>query len=289
LLRAEGRLAEAEPYWREALEKFRRTLGEEHPYTLVSIGNMGSLLREQGRLSEAEPFHSEALEKRRRTLGEEHPQTITSINNMGVLLRDQGRLAEAEPYLREALEKRRRTLGEEHPDTLVSIGNMGSLLRDQGRLAEAEPFAREALEKYRRTLGEEHPQTLASVSALARLRVAQGQSREALDLGAPYEPAARKTLTGGNAPRLADFLTSLGRMRVGVGYDAERFALAEANFLEAHTIYLEAKDRGPTHKDTLECMQALVDLYAAWHKAEPDKGYDAKAAEWQTKVEAARK
>jgi hypothetical protein len=24
--------------------------------------------------------------------------------------------------------------------------------------------------------------------------------------------------------------------------------------------------------------------YAAWHAAEPDKGYDAKAAQWQTKL-----
>jgi serine/threonine protein kinase/Tfp pilus assembly protein PilF len=288
LLRAEGRLAEAEPYWREALEKFRRTLGEEHPYTLVSIGNMGSLLREQGRLSEAEPFHSEALEKRRRTLGEEHPQTITSINNMGVLLRDQGRLAEAEPYLREALEKRRRTLGEEHPDTLVSIGNMGSLLRDQGRLAEAEPFHSEALEKRRRTLGEEHPDTLGSASLMVRLKLDQDQFREALDLVAPYEPAARKAFTGGNAPRLADFLTAFGRARAGVGFDAERFALAEANLLEAHPIYLAAKDRGPTHKDTLECVRALVDLYTAWNAAEPGKGYDARAAEWKSTLDAAK-
>jgi hypothetical protein len=119
---------------------------------------------------------------------------------------------------------------------------------------------------------------------MLRLRVAQSQRREALDLGAPYEPAVRKAFTGGNARRLADFLMSLGRARMGVGYDAERFALAEANFLEAHMIYLEAKDRGPTHKDTLECVQALVDLYAAWDTAEPGKGYDTKAAEWRGKL-----
>jgi hypothetical protein len=116
------------------------------------------------------------------------------------------------------------------------------------------------------------------------LRVAQSQSREALDLGAPYEPAARKVFAGGNAPRLADFLMLLGRARAGAGYDSERFKLAEANLLEAHAIYLEAQDRGPAHKDTLECVQVLVDLYAAWDKAEPGKGYDAKAAEWRGKL-----
>ena len=207
---------------------------------------------------------------------------------MGGLLRAEGRLAEAEPYWREALEKFRRTLGEEHPDTLVSIGNMGSLLRDQGRLAEAEPFHSEALEKRRRTLGEEHPETLGSASLMVRLKLDQDQFREALDLVAPYEPAARKAFTGGNAPRLADFLTAFGRARAGVGFDAERFALAEANLLEAHPIYLAAKDRGPTHKDTLECVRALVDLYTAWNAAEPGKGHDARAAEWKSTLDAAK-
>ena len=85
---------------------------------------------------------------------------------------------------------------------------------------------------------------------------------------------------------MAEFLTTLGRARVGLGYDAERFALAEANLLEAHPIYVAAKDRGPTNKATLGCVQAVVDLYTAWDAAEPGKGYDAKAAEWKLKLEA---
>jgi non-specific serine/threonine protein kinase/serine/threonine-protein kinase len=258
---------------------------KDDPTTDASLRQaLADLYQRIGRYDDAYPLQESALATRRRTLGEEHPDTLVSVNNMGVLLEAQGRLAEAEPLYREALEKSRRTLGEEHPETLGSVGNMGVLLQAQGRLAEAEPYLREALEKRRRTLGEEHPHTLASVSLMLRLRVAQSQSREALDLGAPYEPAARKAITGGNARRLADFLSPLGRARAGAGYDSERFKLAEANLLEAHAIYLEAKDRGPAHKDTLECAQALVDLYAAWDTAEPGKGYDAKAAEWRGKL-----
>ncbi|MBS0197004.1 MAG: serine/threonine protein kinase [Planctomycetes bacterium] len=288
LMEAQGKLAEAEPYYQEALEKSRRVLGEEHPVTLTAIGKMGSFLYVQGKLSEAEPYYREALEKRRRVLGEEHPDTLTSINNMGAVLQNQGKGAEAEPYYREALEKSRRVLGEEHLNTLMSIINMGALLQVQGRLAEAEPYFREALEKSRRVLGEENLNTLISACLMARLKLDQRKAREAFNLIAPYEPAARKQFTGGNARRLADFLTAYGRARVGVGFDGERFKLAEANLLEAHPIYLAAKGRGPTHKDTLECVHALVDLYAAWDEAEPGKGYDAKAAEWQVKLEAAK-
>jgi tetratricopeptide (TPR) repeat protein len=174
-------------------------------------------------------------------------------------------------------------LGEEHPDTLTSINNLGSLLRSQGNVAEAEPYVREALEKSRRVLGDEHPSTLGSIGSLGGLLRAQGKHQEAIDLLAPAEATARKKFIGGNARRLADFLTALGRARVGAGYDAERFTLAEANLLEAHPIYVAAKTHGPTHKDTLACVQALVDLYTAWDKAEPGKGFDAKAAEWKAK------
>ena len=137
-------------------------------------------------------------------------------------------------------------------------------------------------------LGEEHPDTLKSISNMGSLLQAQSKDREALDLAEPFEPAARKAFSSSNAPRLATFLTLLGRARVGVGYDRARFALAEANLLEAHAIFLAAKNRGPSHKDTLECVKALADLYTAWDKAEPGKGYAAKAAELKASLDAAK-
>lgn len=288
LLLVRGKLAEAESYLREDLEMSRRVLGEEHPDTLISSSIMGLLLRRQGKLDEAELYFRETLERRRRVLGEDHPDTLSSINSMGGLLIAQGKLAEVEPYFREALEKYRRVLGEEHPDTLNSISNMGGLLRAQDRLNEAEPYLREALEKRRRLLGEEHPQTLGAINSMGALLRAQGRHQDAIDLLLPVEPAARKAFSGGSTWRLADFFTSLGRARVALGYDAERYQLAESNLLEAHPIYLASASHGPTHKDALACVQALIDLYTAWHAAEPDKGYDSKATEWQAMLSAAK-
>ena len=74
-------------------------LGEEHPTTLISIDNMGSLLRDQGKLAEAEPYLREALEKFRRVLGKEHPDTLLSVSNLGTLFQAQGKSAEAESAL----------------------------------------------------------------------------------------------------------------------------------------------------------------------------------------------
>jgi tetratricopeptide (TPR) repeat protein len=59
LLRDQGRLDEAEPLWREAMERNRRTLGDDHFNTQVSISNLGVLLMAQGKTREAEPLFEE--------------------------------------------------------------------------------------------------------------------------------------------------------------------------------------------------------------------------------------
>ena len=179
-------------------------------------------------------------------------------------------------------------LGEEHPDTLASINNLVNLLNAQGEFTEAEPYVCDALEKERRVRGDEQPFTLDFAKAMGSLLQAECKHQEAIDLLDPVGPATRKAFTGDKAWRLADSLTVLSRAQVGVGFDAERFQTAESNLLEAHHIYLAVKDRGPPHKDTLACVQGLVDLYTAWYGAEPGKKYDAKAAEWRAKLDAAK-
>ncbi|MDY7109933.1 MAG: tetratricopeptide repeat protein [Planctomycetota bacterium] len=278
LLRSQGRLSEAEPYFREALEARRRILGDEHPDTLVSISNMGALLDSLGRLAEAEPYFREALEASRRILGDDHPNTLTSINNMGALLDSQSRLAEAEPYYREALEGRRRILGDEHPDTLGSINNMGFLLHSQGRLAEAEPYYREALEASRRILGDEHPNTLILIHNLAGLVRDQGDLVRAEALFAESVAGARGHLPETHLVRLLT-IGALGALRTQMGQYEE----AEPLLLESFTGF--ESTLGLEHKRTVGMARALVDLYDAWDEAEPDKGHDAKAAEWRAKLE----
>jgi eukaryotic-like serine/threonine-protein kinase len=276
----QNKLSEAEPYLREVVERKRRILGEDHPDTLRSISNFGSLLKAEGKLNEAEPFFREALDKARRVLGEEHTLTLTVANNLGVLLENQGKLDEAEPLFREVLEKRRRVLGDEHKDTANSANSLGALLRDQGKLDEAEPYIRDSLKIRQRLLGEEHRDTLGSVINLAMLQHSRGKHTETIELLVPIDAAARKALVGPDSWRLGRLLMTLGKTRRVPG----EFAAAETNLIEAQPVFVQS--RGPTHKDTRECTQALVDLYTVWHAAEPEKGYDAKAAEWKTKLDA---
>ena len=64
----------------------------------------------------------------------------------------------------------------------------------------------------------------------------------------------------------------------------QRFEDAEKALTEAHGIH--ESTFGIDHKRTIGIITLLAKLYTVWHKAEPDKGYDKKAEEWRTKLEA---
>ena len=277
LLHRQGKLAEAEPYYREGLEGLRRVLGNEHPNTLTTINNLGALLEGQGKLVEAEGYLREVLESLRRILGDEHPNTLRALNNVGGVLKEQGKFDEAEPYFQEAIEKCRRILGDQHPLTLSSISNMGALLESQGKYAEAEPYFREALETRRRVLGDEHPTTLRTMGNLASCLIELGQAVEG-------EQLAREAVDGergiqGRTPwSLGNSLGRLGHALAAL----ERFEEAEAALLEAYDILAAAS--GEEHEQTVRVIGYIVDLYEAWHVAEPDGNHDVKAAEWHARL-----
>lgn len=57
---------------------------------------------------------------------------------------------------------------------------------------------------------------------------------------------------------------------------------AKANFTEAYKIFVST--RGETDKSTLECAQALIDLYAVRNTAGPGERYSEKIAIWRARL-----
>jgi tetratricopeptide (TPR) repeat protein len=81
-----GRQQEAIELREEVLKARKRTLGDEHPNTLVSINNLARWYSNLGRQQEAIKLGEEVLKARKRTLGEEHPDTLVSMNNLNFFL-----------------------------------------------------------------------------------------------------------------------------------------------------------------------------------------------------------
>ena len=85
-----GRLAEAEPLYRQALAIDEKTIGTGHPSYAIHLNNLAGLLRDTGRLAEAEPLYRQALAIMEAALGPEHPRTVAVARNLAVLDPERG-------------------------------------------------------------------------------------------------------------------------------------------------------------------------------------------------------
>jgi tetratricopeptide (TPR) repeat protein len=110
-----GRLKEAQEIQEKVLEVRKRTLGEEHPYTLVAMLNLAiTYKRLGGRLEEVQELEEKVVEVRKHTLREEHPDTLSILHNLANTYRDLGgRMKEVQELQEKVVEVRKRTLGEE--------------------------------------------------------------------------------------------------------------------------------------------------------------------------------
>jgi hypothetical protein len=154
----------------------------------------------------------------------------------------------------------------------------GRLLHDQGKLAEAEPLLRESMDKLRRVSGDDNPNTInAIINYGAELRSA-GKLDEA-------EPLCREAVErtqrvfGKDHVRTGSARLALGRVLT----TQQRFGDAETELFEAHRIFVTAKVVPPSYRT--DSTNGLAKLYDAWNAAEPNKGYDSKAAEWRARLE----
>ena len=73
----QGKWKEAEALEVVVMEKRKHLLGEEHPDTLISMGNLASIYQNQGKWKEAETLQVAVVEKKNHLLGEEHPHSLS--------------------------------------------------------------------------------------------------------------------------------------------------------------------------------------------------------------------
>jgi CHAT domain-containing protein/Tfp pilus assembly protein PilF len=186
LYESQGRWAEAEPYYDQALAICRELFGDRPNNALAaSLNNLAGLYESQGRWAEAEPYYDQALAICRELFGDRPNNDLaSSLNNLAGLYRSQGRWAEAEPYYDQALAICRELFGDRPNNNLASsLNNLAGLYRSQGRWAEAEPYYDEALAICRELFGDRPNNDLAtSLNNLAGLHIATQRYPAALEL-----------------------------------------------------------------------------------------------------------
>ncbi|CAE6506304.1 unnamed protein product, partial [Rhizoctonia solani] len=174
-----GQWSELERLCLQAMEAFKRELGDNHSATLDIMGSLANAYKESDRPDQAEQIEVQVLESSKRVLGEEHPHTSIRKANLARTYSRLGRLDEAEQLQLQLLDVSRRIQGEEHPDTLAYISYLSMTYLLKGRLDEATELKNQVLEARKRVLGEDHPETLNAMAGLAQIYSRQGRWDEA--------------------------------------------------------------------------------------------------------------
>ncbi len=211
-----GNFVEARVLDEDALEICRRTLGDDHPDTLVSANNLAVDLSGLGDFDEAYQVDLDTRERRARVLGPDHPHTLGSANNIAVDLSGLGRHEEAYRLCQDTLERCEQALGENHPLTLATAANLAHILSCWGELEAARELGEDTLERRQHIFGKDHPLTLATASNLAHVLSSLGEHQEARKLDEDTLVRRQRVLgedhpqTLATAADLAADLTSLG-------------------------------------------------------------------------------
>ncbi len=122
ILKALGKLKEAEIYLRKAIEL--------KPDFAEAYSNLGNILKDLGNLEEAALLQRKAIELK--------PDFATAHYNLGNILNNLGKLEEAALSQHKAIELK--------PDYANAYSNLGIVLRSLNKLKEAELYTRKAIE-----------------------------------------------------------------------------------------------------------------------------------------------
>jgi tetratricopeptide (TPR) repeat protein len=174
---------------------------------------------------------------------------------LGLTWRNMNKFDAAERHFRRALELRRQHLGENDPRTLSSQRCLGATLDEAGRTADALPLLEDALRRHRDVLGTDHKDTLLCMDNLAAACVRADRRADALAL----QEEALEHSDDVEEPDSPEVLRRQGRL--GVSYARLNRAADAVPLLEKAVAGMKAS--APTHKETLECMNALAAAYTS--------------------------
>jgi len=112
--------------------------------------------------------------------------------------------------------------------------------------------------------------------SLDTLALAQQMNGD-IDAAIETQTKAVALLAPGDSALRSELESNLVKYLLG----GQRFAKAEPLLLALHKQIVGSSDESPSKIKA--SIEQLANFYESWHAAEPGKGYDAKAAEWQAK------
>lgn len=178
MLSAAGRLEDAIPAFRSALEVWRVSALDMGPDALNTLNNLAAMEVLSGRPEAAEPLFRQAVEVRRRLYG---PSAATAalLNNHGKTLLQLSRAPEAVELLEESVAMARAHVGTGSLHYASAMAGLSEAYLALGDAQRASGISETGLEEVSGQLGPRHPASAVIAVSLGRVRAAQGRTAEA--------------------------------------------------------------------------------------------------------------
>lgn len=162
--------AEAEEFFRKALELGDRMFGPEHQGMIILLNDLTRLYLKQGSYASAEPLLLRLLDLKKGK-GEDHPEVATVLASLATVRQALGRHESAEQLWRHVVDIRERTLAPNHFATATALENLGQSCAARGKNRAALAAFERALLIRERTLGAEHPSLRTARERIADLQL----------------------------------------------------------------------------------------------------------------------
>jgi serine/threonine protein kinase/tetratricopeptide (TPR) repeat protein len=178
----QDRWAEACELWQQLNAVDRRLYGDTHPYTLMTLMDVGTSLTHLNRLDEAGQVLHETLAMARKLFPPGHPTLLVNMNNLGGLLLQTGKLDEADAILTEALETGQKKLAPLDQPMDAIVLQLGQLRARQGRFDEAVKYAHDLHSAVASKFGERNVKTLSALVLVYDNLLAAGRAAEGVSI-----------------------------------------------------------------------------------------------------------
>ena len=177
-----GRYAEADPYYRRALEIRRGAYGDASPLVAATLTDIAQFDSRRGDQAAAVATARQGLEIAQRAYGPNHPLIADFTADYASRLRRAGRLDEAESLYRRAIALDQRTRGPGHQNIAGVEFGLAQLLLDRKNYRSADSVARDALRIRTQANGSKSPNTALTEGLLGLVltRETQYDSAESL-------------------------------------------------------------------------------------------------------------
>jgi TonB family protein len=165
-----GNDAEAEEFFRRALEIGDRTVGSDHPDMILLLNDLTRIYLKQSAYASAEPLLLRLLEMKR-SKGEDHPEVATVMASLATVRQALGSHESAEQLWRRVLEIRERTLAPNHFAIATALEHFGEACSARGKIPDALAAFQRAHTIRERTLGSDHSSLRTSRERIADLQL----------------------------------------------------------------------------------------------------------------------